>query len=384
MGVGLYVHIPFCETKCGYCDFYSLAMKDRPTKPLVGAIVRELTQRRAATDEEVETIFVGGGTPTLLPVDGLKRLVDGIGAFIGGAVLKEFTVEANPASVDTEKIGVLRAGGVDRISMGAQSWHQAELTALERLHNPGDIVEGVRLCRAHDIGRINLDLIFGIIGQTMASWMDSLDRTIDLGVEHISCYALTYEPGTRLTALRDAGRLKPCDESLETEMYLAAIERLAKAGYEQYEISSFAQPGQRCMHNIVYWRNGSYVAVGPSAAGFVGGERYRNVPDLAEYVRRMDRDGTAEIERERITGATLAGETLMMGLRLNEGVELARLGIPAGAPLSPAVDRRIRLHGDGGLLEHHGDYLRLTPRGRLVGDAIISDLFAALHEGVAE
>ena len=241
---GLYVHVPFCETKCGYCDFYSVPLRERPATPLVRCLVTELQKRVADCDANIRTVFIGGGTPTVLPMADFTLLFEAVREALSGNDVVEFTVEANPATLDHDKLAILTSAGMDRISMGAQSWHPAELAALERLHSPDDIAPGVELARAHGIERINLDVMFGIGGQTMASWSESLERTIDLGVDHISCYGLTYEPGTRLTAQYTAGKITPCDGGLEAEMYEYAIDRLSEAGFQQYEISNLAIPGQ--------------------------------------------------------------------------------------------------------------------------------------------
>ena len=209
---GLYIHVPFCDTKCGYCDFYSVALENRATASLVDCLLTETRDRIARAGASVRTVFVGGGTPTVLPPTEFTVLFEGLRDVLGTHPVEEFTVEANPATVDDRKLDVLVAAGVDRISMGAQSWHASELETLERIHNPGDTERGVELIRNHGIDRINLDLIFGIPGQSAGTWAESMNRALALGVDHLSCYGLTYEPGTRLTAQRDARKITPCDE----------------------------------------------------------------------------------------------------------------------------------------------------------------------------
>lgn len=375
---GLYIHTPFCETKCGYCDFYSVALKDRPTAPLVRALETELRRRVVGTPMRISTVFVGGGTPTLLPPGDLNALFGLLAELLDGHPVTEFTVEANPATVDAQKLRILTAAGVDRISMGAQSWHEAELATLERLHSPADIAPGVELIRRHGVKRLNLDLIFGIPGQTMESWSQSLDRTMALGVDHISCYGLTYEPATKLTAQLKAGSITPCDEEIEAAMYLNAIDALQAAGYEQYEISNFAQPGQECRHNLIYWRNEPYIGVGPSAAGYIGGRRYKNIADVGGYVRGMRDEGHAEAESEHIIGPALAGETIMMQLRLNEGVDLDALRRRTGIDPLDTMHMSLERHRAAGLVTIDGARLKLTRTGRLVSDAIIADFFAEI------
>ncbi len=379
---GLYIHIPFCDSKCGYCDFYSIAVKDRPTAPLVACVIAELRDRLRRGAPTIRTVFIGGGTPTVLQPGELETLFGALREMLSPHAVAEFTVEANPATVDDEKLSILTAAGVDRISMGAQSWHVPELEALERLHSPDDIEPGVALVRAHGIERLNLDLIFGIPGQSMASWTESIDRTLALGVDHLSCYGLTYEEGTRLTAQRRAGRIESCPEGIETDMYLHVIDRLSGAGFEQYEISSFARPGQRCRHNMTYWRNEPYIGAGPSAGGFVNGVRYKNVSDIGDYVKRVSSGLDPANESERVEGPVLAAEIILMQLRLAEGMDLERFaqrtGIDARDALAPSLER----HEAAGLVDLSGRALVLTARGRLITDTIIADLYADLFASV--
>lgn len=456
LGWGLYIHTPFCETKCGYCDFYSVALKGRSTGPLVDAILRELDLRllhkaaeaspatefaptaaaasRRRTTLPIRTVFIGGGTPTLLPFDDLARLLRRVNDLLpvaqqaglpdcaGASGCVEFTVEANPATVDEGKARLLVESGVTRVSMGAQSFLPAELTALERLHSPEDVAPSAEVLRRAGIGQINIDLIFGIPGQTIDSWLFSLRRAIELAPDHIACYGLTYEPGTRLTAQRDAGRVMPCEEEPEAEMFERTIDVLAAAGYEQYEISNFARPGCECRHNLIYWRNLPYVGIGPSAAGCypgpelvalmqsaggdqgrligadpadlrqpngappppfsmaaeagpagpggwplhrsaVGGDRamrrYKNVPDIARYTRMMTDTGCAEIESEVIEGQTLAHEMILMQLRLNEGMSISDFRARTGRdPLRCFEDVLPRLIADDLLYFRDADGLQ--------------------------
>lgn len=376
---GLYAHIPFCQTKCGYCDFYSVALNNRPTSPLVSAVAGELNRRTSDAAVDIRTIFVGGGTPTVLPHSDLRRLMDAFQAITTMNDVVEFTVEANPATVDDEKLSILTEAGINRISLGAQSWHTNELATLERLHAPEDTTKGVEAVRRHGVGRINLDLIFGIPGQTLDTWRESLRRTIDLGVDHVACYGLTYEKGTPLTAQLDAGRIDRIDESLEADMYLLAIDTLAEHGYEQYEISNFARPGQVCLHNMTYWRHEPYIGVGPSACGCVDGLRYKNVANVEAYVRRMDEFGDAVAESEHVTGAALAGEAIMMQLRLNEGIDVGEFLRTTGINPLTACQRTLERFAELGLMNVSHDTLSLTRRGRLLADSIILDLFTELH-----
>jgi oxygen-independent coproporphyrinogen-3 oxidase len=333
----------------------------------------------------VRTVFVGGGTPTLLPDDLLARLLETIAGLVSVERLEEFTVEANPATVDDAKARLLVRAGVTRVSMGAQSFKTAELATLERLHSPEDIAPSVATLRRNGIGQVNLDLIFGIPGQTKASWLDSLRRAIDLGPDHIACYGLTYEPATRLTAMRNTGRLAPCDEDVEAEMFVSTVDTLEAAGYRQYEISNYAKPGCESRHNLVYWRNEPYIGVGPSAAGCTPSEprafthaarRYKNVADVTGYVRMMDECGCAEVESELIEGETLMLEMILMQLRLNEGLSIADFrGWTGVDPVVLFGDTLLRLVKQS-LLTVTDARIALTRSGRLVANRVMGALAA--------
>lgn len=374
---GLYVHVPFCETKCGYCDFYSVAAAGRDTSALVDRLVRELDHRLGHGADNVVTVFVGGGTPTILPISELQRLLDAIHKVVDVPNLQEFTIEANPATVNSAMAALLVDAGVTRVSMGAQSFFEAELATLERIHTPNDIAPSVATLRRAGIGQINLDLIFGIPGQTIETWSQSLDKAIALEPDHIACYGLTYEPGTRLTAALDRNRIIPCDEQLESDMFLHTPEALAKVGYEPYEISNFAKPGCQCRHNLLYWRNEPYVGVGPSAAGCDGQHRYKNIPDVAGYIRMMDAKGHAEHETEPLTTEMLVTEMVMMQLRLYEGLSVSafseRIGAAPCVVFGSSLERLTKL----GLLTASDSHLALTNRGRLVANAVMAELTGA-------
>jgi len=379
---GLYAHVPFCETKCGYCDFYSVPTHNRRTAPLVAALQRELTHRLSQPPYPVRTVFCGGGTPTILPTDELRSLLSCIGGLVPLGTLAEFTVEANPATVDEEKANVLSEAGVTRVSMGAQSFFTEELATLERLHTPDDIAPSVATLRRAGIAQINVDLIFGIPGQTVQTWRESLTRAIALDPDHIACYGLTYEPGTRLTAMRDHGRMTPCGESLEVDLYETTTEQLAKAGLAQYETSNFAKPGCESQHNLIYWRNEPYVGVGPSGTGCVHGRRYKNVADVNAYVRRIQAEGTAEASTEIITREMLMHEMLMMQLRLLEGLSVADFMKRTGANPWELFRIIIKRLATQGLIAVSDTHIALTPRGRLLSDAVITEF--ALACGNAE
>ncbi|MEK6800041.1 MAG: radical SAM family heme chaperone HemW [Planctomycetota bacterium] len=409
---GLYVHVPFCETKCGYCDFYSVALKDRDTSPLVDALVQELTARTEGNSAWIRTIFIGGGTPTILPLDQLEKLLRAVGDSIDVARVEEYTVEANPATVDDDKAALLVANGVTRVSMGAQSFFPRELATLERIHSPEDIPPSVAILRRHGIAQVNLDLIFGIPGQTIATWSESLRRAIELEPDHVAGYGLTFEPATRLTALHVAGKLTPCDEGLEADMFLLTADLLAKAGYRQYEISNYAQPGCECRHNLLYWGNEPYLGVGPSAAGCLPmpdvknpksaaaaqddlrettidnrhssmdhpWRRYKNVSDVAAYVRMMRSAGRAESDSEIITREAMILEMILMQLRLNEGLSRQAFRMRIGCDPADLFGATATRLVEGGLLRVTDGHVALTRSGRLAANDVMVQLAAAVDD----
>jgi len=358
-----------------------VALASRRTAPLVERLCREITMRTANPALPITTIFVGGGTPTLLDRDSLAALLDPLAQITRDNPVCEFTVEANPATVDEAMVNLLVDAGVTRVSMGAQSFFAAELAALERLHSPQDIAPSVAALRGKGtsglIAQVNLDLIFGIPGQTLQTWAQSLERAIDLNVDHLACYALTYEPGTSLTAQKRRGRITPCPDSLEADMYELAIDTLAQAGYAQYEISNFAQPGCQCQHNLVYWRNQPYIAAGPSAAGCLDRRRYKNVANIEAYIRLMDYRGDAVANWETLDWDCLMTEMVMMQLRLNQGLSIAafqqRLKSDPRTVFAQPLGRLTKM----GLVIVSNTHIALTRSGRLMTNAIIAELVAA-------
>ncbi len=368
----LYVHIPFCRRKCGYCDFYSIPLAGGEVAGgLVDALLRELNQWADGRDLRPETVFVGGGTPTVLPPADLGRLLRRVVELCTPGA--EITVEANPATVDVRMAETLAAAGVNRVSIGAQSFDPGELAVLDREHEPRQVAETVAACRQAGLERISVDLIFGIPGQTLDSWRTNLAAAVGLGVEHLSSYSLTYEPDTPLHRRMVCGDVQPVDDDLDADMYELAIDLLAEAGLEQYEISNFARPGAECRHNLVYWHNEPYVGVGPAAAGFVDGIRYKNVSDIDGYVAAIGAGRSAWEEHERPDRGQSARESAMLGLRLVAGMERGLFAARYGAdPAEHFADPVLRFV-ERGLVEVTPTHVRLTRAGRLLGDLVIRD-----------
>lgn len=390
MSLSVYVHIPFCTVRCGYCDFNTYAGLDSLIPSYVGSLSREI--RLAAeyagngVPAEVHTIYFGGGTPSLLPVEEVEGILKALQASFQIAGDAEITLEANPGTVDPEKLGDLRAAGINRLSMGAQSGRPSELALLDRDHSPEDVEAAVRNARRAGFDNLGLDLMYGLPHQSLEDWSGSLRWALDLDVEHLSLYALTLEHGTPLKHRIERGEIAPPDPDRAADMYETATMLLEESGFVQYEISNWARPGRAdgvmpefaCRHNLQYWRNEPYLGVGAGAHGFAGGWRYSNVLSPRTYIERMESGPPsappctpAVAERRRVERAEEMDDTMMLGFRLtSEGVNVGRFSGRFGE--DPRRKYRDRL-GDlaaAGLIEGEGEDLRLTRRGRLLGNQV--------------
>jgi oxygen-independent coproporphyrinogen III oxidase len=386
----LYVHTPFCVHKCHYCDFYSIVDTRDRQGVFVERLERELTAiAPAGRGEPLRTIFVGGGTPTLLRVDlwvrllgHLRRVFNFAGVDAGEA---EFTVECNPETATRELFDVLRAGGVNRLSFGAQSFDPRHLKTLERWHDPANVGKAIELARSCGIMRQSLDLIFAIPGQTLEDWVSDLRIGLSLGTEHISCYGLVYEPNTAMTARLRKGEFARCDEELESEMFATTIEMIRGAGLDRYEVSNFAKPGAECRHNLAYWRQEQWLAAGPAASGHVAGHRWKNVPRLDDYLDFDDGGFAPIMDHEPPDAMRAATEKLMTGLRLREGIdacawlaEVERARPGAGVRAAAAV-KEMQGRGLVGMEGGAGaERWVLTDAGFLVADALVVDVLVAV------
>jgi oxygen-independent coproporphyrinogen III oxidase len=378
---GLYVHVPFCFHKCHYCDFYSITRQtpQRMTQ-FVDRLLSEATQWSTASTGptlQPRTVFFGGGTPSLLPVEQMQRLIQGLKARIDLSQVNEWTVEVNPSTASAGYCTMLRQSGVDRLSLGAQSFDRAELAVLERHHDPEDVPRSLALARAAGFSRLNIDLIYAIPGQTIQAWARSLDLAIMLSTPHLSCYGLTFEPNTPMAVKQRLGQVRAVEESLELQMLHHTRKQLTAAGRAPYEISNYAVPGEACRHNLLYWTGGSYVGLGPSAASHVEGHRFRNRPHLGEWEQAVDAGQLPVIEAESLPPLRRAGELVMLMLRLSEPIKFddyaARSGFDARVIFADPIDRLAA----AGLLAVDKAGFSLTSRGIDVADSIASEFLAA-------
>ena len=384
--LSLYLHIPFCTAKCGYCDFNSYEGLDHLVPDYTPALVRELELwAPAARSHRVETVFLGGGTPSLTSLDDMETIVRGLRDQYDVAPDTEWTLEANPTELTQEHLEGLRALGINRLSIGVQSLHDDELELLDRQHSAERAIEGVHAARAAGFDNVNMDLIFGLIDQPLERWQGTLERAIALAPEHLSCYALTVEPGTLLYYQVQKGMLPEPDPDVVAEQYEWTRDRLARAGYEQYEISNWARPGHACRHNLVYWRAEPYIGVGAGAHSFFAGQRLANVDSPQRYVELVnasheERAATGGGTLQQIAGgetpddATLRADALILGLRLLEGVSRLEYADRFGEPPEAAFGEAIERHFRTGLLEDRDGRLRLTPRGLLLANEVFVDL----------
>jgi oxygen-independent coproporphyrinogen III oxidase len=378
---GLYVHIPFCFHKCHYCDFYSITRQtpDRMVR-FVDLMLREADfWLHAPVTVKPRTIFFGGGTPTLLPLAEMNRLLLGLRKRFDFSDSIEWTVEANPATVSADYCRMLADAGVNRISMGAQSFDRSELAILERHHEPDDVPRSLEIVKSAGINRLNLDLIYGVPGQTLESWMLSLHRAVALKTEHLSCYGLTYEPNTPLAVRKRLGLVRAIDPDLEIEMLRTTRQHLTAAGLVPYEISNYSKPRAECQHNLLYWHGGDYISLGPSAASHVQGTRWRNRPHLGEWENAVERAELPAVDVEHLTLDQRAGELAMLMLRLSKGIDgsefAARIGRDARAFFAEVIDRLVAL----GLLEVSETAIRLSERGLPVMDSIAGEFVSAVN-----
>lgn len=370
--VALYIHIPFCRSRCTYCAFNTYA----GLKGLIPAYAEALcTEIRAAPSVPAHTIYFGGGTPSLLPPHTLARILHCLRDHFPLPPDAEVTLEANPGTVDRAYLRAARELGVNRLSLGVQSVHPDELRLLGRRHTWEEAVAAVEAARAAGLENVNLDLIYGLPGQALSGWQETLEAALSLEPDHLSLYALTLEEGTPLQERVAQGELPPPDDDAAAEMYEWAEARLARAGYIHYELSNWARSERHfCRHNLTYWYNEMYLGMGAGASSWWGGRRWTNVRHPEEYIRRLAAGGpVAEEEVEEIPLQLEMGETMMMGLRLVAGVSDARFRARFGMGLAEVFGVELARLAGQGLLEWDGQTARLTPRGRLLGNWVFRE-----------
>lgn len=362
-----YIHVPFCRHHCGYCNFTVVAGRDDLVEQYLLALDRELSV--LGGPRAIDTLFIGGGTPTHLSPAQLARLLDIVRRWFQLTPGYEFSVEANPADVSAEKSTILAEHGVTRISLGAQSFDVEKLRRLERDHTAAEITAAAGHARAAGLD-LSLDLIFAAPGETLTGWQNDLRQAIELAPDHISTYGLTFERGTTFWGRLVHGELARADEEVERDMYLAAIDMLSAAGFEHYEVSNFARPGHRCRHNEVYWAGASYFAAGPGAARYVDGRREMNHRSTSTWLRRVLAGESPVAEVETLGPEDRAREMLVLGLRRLQGVTRDDFNVRAGFSVDELGGAALADFIDRGLVLDRDNRIRLSRDGLLVSDAL--------------
>lgn len=360
----LYIHVPFCRRKCFYCDFASQPLATDRVGKYLYALEREAKEVLASWPPgwEVPSLYIGGGTPTCLEPADLERVLATAAAFPRAAGA-EWTVEANPGTVDREKLALLRAAGVNRLSLGVQSFDDELLLFLGRIHTAAEARAAWELARAAGFDNLSLDLMYAIPGQTLSAWQKTLEQALTLAPEHVSAYSLAIEEGTEFGRRWEAGLLEPLPDDVDLAMYREVRQRLGEAGLAQYEISNFARPGRECRHNLVYWRNEPYLGLGPAATSYLGGERRTNFRNVEQYYQALAAGRSPVAEREEATPELAMAETVILGLRLTGGISRERFRRRFQVDLAAVYPEAIRRLTAAGLLAADAQGLRLTPRG---------------------
>jgi oxygen-independent coproporphyrinogen-3 oxidase len=366
----VYIHVPFCLHRCGYCDFTLVANRDQLIPQYLAALKNELSTVTAPVP--VDTVFIGGGTPTHLTADELEQLFVLIFERFQLATNAEFSIEANPDGLTDDRLDVLQSAGVNRISLGVQSFDEGVLKVLERCHTPQEATTAIERC-ASRFRSVSLDLIFGVPSQSVDSWSDTLHHALRLPIQHISTYGLTYEQGTSFFRREQSGILRRTPDETERDMYLHAIDSIQSAGFEHYEVSNFARPGHQCRHNLTYWRADEYFAFGPGAASYLNGVRTTNCRSVPKWLHSLSRNEPCIHEREQLSDEDRSREAIMLGLRMRKGLHLADFEAAHHRTVESLEPDALRRSLEKGLLEMSGGFLRLTRDGLMIADTVVSD-----------
>lgn len=378
---GLYLHIPFCEHKCIYCDFYSLAPTeermdgDAMMESFVQSLRAEIRLRAEKTEPGTtwDTVFFGGGTPSLMRAEQMTSILGDLRSWYQIDVAAEITMEANPGTVSEGRLAAFRNAGVNRISFGVQSFHEDELRFLTRIHSAEQAEESIRAARRVGFEDLNIDLMFSLPGQTPERWKNTLDRALALGPTHLSCYSLIVEPNTPLLRMVESKQVALLDPAADAELYEYTMMRMQSEGYEQYEISNFARPGRRSRHNDNYWNHGAYLGFGPSAHSFRSPVRSWNIANLSTYLARLSQGQLPTAGEERLGREQLMTEAMFLGLR-SDGIDLERFEREFGRRLTdehrPLIDDLLA----EGLATVERGMLRLTAKGYVVCDEVCAKL----------
>ncbi len=380
MGFSLYLHIPYCQAKCPYCDFNSHAASSWPEDDYTGALMAEMKRRAADVafkGNSVSTIFFGGGTPSLFQPASIGRLLEAAAKIFGIERDAEITLEANPGTVNQEKLYGFRSAGVNRLSFGAQSFNDSTLKFLGRIHGADETREAARMAHRAGFERLNLDLIFAVPGQTAADVTRDIAEAATLEPDHVSAYNLTFEEGTAFFTEMRHGRIRPLESDEQAAMFAAVREELPRRGYAMYEISNYARRGRECRHNLTYWHNETYLGLGAGAHNYAragaAGRRWWNERNPARYIALVSETGTAEVGSESVEPRVAMGEFVFLNLRLREGFARADFERRFSASFGDIFGSRATRLLEGGLLEDREGRIRLTDRGLELADSVFAE-----------
>ena len=375
--LGLYIHIPYCIHKCGYCDFNSHPIKQDEMNHYIDALVAEMKHyaKTYSNTNIIRTIFLGGGTPTTLTVYQLERILKECVSEFTVASDAEITIEANPATIDIEQLKSIRQTGYNRISIGVQSFDKAELKLLDRAHGPEEIHSTVDRARKAGFDNLSLDLMFAVPNQSLSSWENNLNKALEKNPEHLSTYNLTIEQGTAFSKLQSNGKLIMPDDDHQLELYKRTIERLTKKGFHHYEISNFARRGKECKHNITYWENKNTLGLGAGASSYMNGTRFKNINLPAHYIRQVKEKKIAVEHSETLEPRQAMGETIMLGLRLLQGISIHQFEKRFQISFINLFRNIISSLKEKELIVIEKDYLRLSQKGLFLADSVILEFF---------
>jgi oxygen-independent coproporphyrinogen III oxidase len=368
-GASLYVHIPFCRQKCLYCDFPSYSGLEDMMDEYIDALIKEL---KSIKYSKINTIFIGGGTPTYLSSCNLEKLLSCINSLKWSQDI-EFTVEGNPGTFTYEKLKLLHDAGVNRLSMGLQAWQNSILRTLGRIHDLNTFLNGFEEARHAGFNNINVDLMFGVPDQSIADWEETLTNVTKLSPEHISCYSLIIEEGTPFYKLYNCGKLSIPDEDTERNMYGRAVDFLTQSGYSQYEISNFSKPFMECRHNIIYWELKPYIGCGAGAHSYYGGKRYQNTSLVEDYITRMNTEGAASLNIHKNTRDDDIEEFMFMGLRMLKGISISEFNKKFSMDIFDIYKNQLEKFLREGLLIRDDDRIFLSRRALDISNSIMCE-----------
>lgn len=373
--IGLYIHIPFCKKKCYYCDFPSYSGMDDYWEAYIDALASELIQKADEfQNPHVETVFIGGGTPSLIPAMCISKILDTVYSHYTVSTDCECTIECNPGTLTEEKLRVYKEFGVNRLSIGLQACQDEILKALGRIHTWEEFLFSLKLAQKHEFDNINADIIFGIPYQTFEQWKETVSQITSLDLAHISCYSLLIEDNTVYCKMKKEGIIKEVDDELDRKMYHYAVDSLNAAGLYQYEISNFAKPHLRCRHNMNYWRRGEYLGVGAGAHSHYNKRRFANISDISMYIKGVNSRSLILSEDSYLSRENELEESIFLGLRLNEGIDLNKLSKEFGIDLERKNKKKLEHLTLQGFVEQEGSIVKLTKKGMDLANAIIVEL----------